>query len=105
MSGAKMVERMRAKQQQLGCTAPPNNGQAPPRRDGPKGQGHRFPNFRLPDGATFQAAYDGAKHLWTVTLAVPGLPAAETTASSIHAALIYLGRQWYAEHGTPTTSA
>jgi hypothetical protein len=99
-----MVEKMRRKQQAGAPPSPPSrppaNGQGQPRQAGPKAKARpKYPEFRLPDGATFHAAYDGRRQLWAVTLTVPGLPPYQTEVGSVHAALVYLGRRWFSEHG------
>jgi hypothetical protein len=109
------LDRMRANQQCLGATPPPAPSAPPPPRPAGDGQQHqqpamqkkgwkRYPEFRLPDGAEFHAAYDAAKQLWAVSLRVPGLPVAEATGGSLHAAMIFLGRQWFDRHGREATA-
>jgi hypothetical protein len=101
------LDRMREKQQGLAggnvttppAPPPPSPPTAGQQQPAAKKGWNRYPEFRLPDGAEFHASYDGTKQLWTVTLAVPGLPVAETTGGSIHAAMIFLGRQWFDRHG------
>jgi hypothetical protein len=73
-----------------------------------KARGGRAPDgvkFRLPEGTTFTATYDGAMQLWRVTMAVPGLEPTQTASRGVHAALQQLGRAWLKEHGTPAAAA
>jgi hypothetical protein len=112
MTSAKMLDRMRKKQQGPGATPPaptapprPAEGRQHQRQPAAKKKGwKRYPEFRLPGGAEFHAAYDAAKQLWAVTLAVPGLPVEETAGGSLHAAMIFLGRQWFDRHGREATA-
>ncbi len=49
---------------------------------------------RLPDGAVYQKRYDAAAETWTATLAVPGLPVMEATASGSFAVERALDRMY-----------
>jgi hypothetical protein len=64
-----------------------------------KGNGRRYPEFRLPNGSEFSTVYNGDTQLWTAQLVVPGLTAYHDTGSSLHKLLIKLGRRWHDEHG------
>jgi hypothetical protein len=105
MSSAQtMVQRMREKQQGLGTAPPapvppPSPPAAAQQQTAPRKGWKRYPEFRLPDGSAFAASYDAARQLWTVTLAVPGLPVEEAKGGSLHASMIFLGRQWFDRHG------
>ena len=105
MSDNAMIEKMRKKQLQHGGGTVPPAQPAPKAQDGPRPAprgkgGPRYPEFRLPHGAAFNASYDALAKRWTVVLTVPGLPPMQTVASGVHAAMIQLGRRWFAEHGT-----
>lgn len=49
--------------------------------------------FRLPDGARFEAVYDGGKEKWAVTLII-GEQSYTTVGSGIHWSLRKLGKQF-----------
>lgn len=78
MSAATIIARMRAK-----------NKQCPQ----PKQYVEKEPRFRLPDGARFEAMYDGVKQKWTVNLII-GQQTYTAVGSGLHWALRKCGKQW-----------
>lgn len=64
---------------------------------------------RLPDGAVYHKTYDAATQTWTATLAIPGLPVFEATASGSFAVERLLDQQYRrhvaGQQSAPSTGA